>query len=127
MNSRKKTPYVVGLFLILLSAALVFPLSGGAAPGAQDKSSAAPSQARELPNYDAFGASTKRSAAAQANAQSGNQTKYEGGHLVQSEPRLGVPTFLWASPQSGPARSLQTSGQTLAAGEIESAARGHLG
>ncbi|MDX6384619.1 MAG: hypothetical protein QOK48_2192, partial [Blastocatellia bacterium] len=127
MNPRKKTPYVIGLLFIVLVAALAFPFSGGAAPGVQDKSPAAPSPARELPNYDAFGASTKRSAAAQANAQSGNQTKYEGGHLVQSEPRLGVPTFLWASPQSGLARSLSTSGQTLTGNEIESAAREHLG
>src|SRR5258707_523095 len=100
MNPRKKTPYLIGLLFILLVAALAFPFSGGAAPGAQDKSAASPSQARDLPNYDAFGASTKRSAAAEANAQSGNQTKFEGGHLVQSEPRLGVPTFLWASDAS---------------------------
>ncbi|HMJ24685.1 MAG TPA: hypothetical protein VK475_02615, partial [Pyrinomonadaceae bacterium] len=127
MNPLKKTPYVIGLLFILAIAALTFPFSGGAAPGAQDKSAGAPSQTRDLPNYDAFGASTKRSAAAQANAQSGDQTRYEGGHLVQSEPRLGVPTFLWASPQTGPARSLLTSGQTLSGNEIETAAREHLG
>lgn len=78
MNPLKKTPYVIGLLFILSIAALTFPFSGGAAPDLQTKSQGANTKMRELPNFDAFGASTKRSAAlpqsnGQADAQADNQ------------------------------------------------------
>ncbi|MDX6403142.1 MAG: hypothetical protein QOH70_597, partial [Blastocatellia bacterium] len=84
MNRRKKSPYVIGLLFILLVAALAFPFSGGAAPDLQTKPEVRNAKARELPNFDAFGASTKRSAAiAQSDAQAQTQPQSEAGHLVQ--------------------------------------------
>ncbi|MDX6446781.1 MAG: hypothetical protein QOH71_3855 [Blastocatellia bacterium] len=128
MNPLKKSPYVIGLFFILLIAALAFPFAGGAAPEPQTKPQSPNAKSRELPNFDAFGASTKRSAAiAQSDAQAQTQPQSEAGHLVQSEPRLGVPTFLWAA-EPGPAGSLaQTSAQTADGSDPESAARSHIG
>jgi hypothetical protein len=128
MNPRNKSPYVIGLLFILVIAALAFPFAGGAAPDLQTKPQGLTAKARELPNFDAFGASTKRSAAiAQSNAQANTQLQSEAGHPVQFEPRLGVPTFLWA-PQPGPARALMTTGGPTADGrDPESAARSHLG
>jgi hypothetical protein len=52
------------------------------------------------------------------------QAQSEAGHLVLTEPRLGVPTFLWVSDR-GPAQSLPT--QKRQRGQaIETAARQHL-
>ncbi|MDX6405211.1 MAG: hypothetical protein QOH70_2666, partial [Blastocatellia bacterium] len=69
-----------------------------------------------------------RSAAiAQSDAQAQTQPQSEAGHLVQFEPRLGVPTFLWTS-EPGSAQSLMSSdGQTTGGSDPESAARSHLG
>src|SRR5262245_40296953 len=103
MNPKNKFPYVLGLILALLGVAMLFPFSGGAARGPQTSSQTA-SKADDLPNFDAFGASTRRAAAASAQANQG-EPQYEGSHMVQFEPRLGVPTFLWAG-DPGPARSL---------------------
>ena len=96
---RHRSPYLIGLVLALfVVAALVFPFSGGAAPNVQTKSPGINASANTLPDYDAFGATTKRSAAIAQSAQKNpTEPQAEGGHLVQSEPRLGVPTFLWAS------------------------------
>ena len=114
MNPRKKSPYYIGLLITLFAvAALAFPFSGGAAPDLQTKPQGTNTKARQLPNFDAFGASTKRSAAiAQSDSQAITQPQTEAGHLVQSEPRLGVPTFLWTS-EPGSARSLQVNWRSV--------------
>src|SRR5436190_8836520 len=124
MNLRSKFPYVCVLILALIAIAMLFPFGGRAArspqPGAQG-----PPRNRELPNFDAFGASTKRSAAAAAQADAQGQPQYEGGHLVQVEPRLGVPTFLW-SADPGPARSLVQLAAQGANSDASVAAKDHL-
>jgi hypothetical protein len=86
------------------------------------------------PNFDAFGASPKRPAAA-ANTQNNSQIQLsDGPRIVQTEPRLGVPTFLWAqvnaqgqTKQRSTAKVQAQSGSAQAQVDIESAARGHLG
>src|SRR3954469_3156058 len=60
------------------------------------------------PNYDAFGASKKRATDVANISQDARQQQLQSGHLVQTEPRLGVPTFLWAS-EAGPGQSKQLS------------------
>src|SRR5262252_6288657 len=104
MNPRNKFPYVLGVILVLLGVAMSFPFAGGAAPGPQTGNQGPSSKASGLPNFDAFASSNRRSAAA-AQAAAQGQPQYEGGHMVQVEPRLGVPTFLWAG-DPGPVRSL---------------------
>src|SRR3954462_6813247 len=65
---------------------------------AQDSPALKQSTERQGPaNYDAFGASNKRAAKKAPAARVSGQSKMEAGHAVQIEPRLGVPTFLWAS------------------------------
>src|SRR5689334_22756865 len=60
------------------------------------------------PNYDAFGASKKQAPAAAAMSQQASQAGLQSGHSVQMEPRLGVPTFLWAS-ETGKGKAMQLS------------------
>jgi len=119
MTLRSKFPYLLGFILALLAVAMLFPFGGGAAPGPQP-TTPAPTKVAELPNFDAFGASTRRAAAAgQADAQ--GQKPFEGGHMVQSEPRLGVPTFLWAA--QSPDQSFAQSGNQ---GDAAAAAKDYL-
>src|SRR5882724_10975919 len=124
MTLRSKFPYVCGLVLALIAVAMLFPFGGRAARSPQPRPQN-PSRNRELPNFDAFGTSTKRSAAAAAQASDQGQSQYEGGHLVQVEPRLGVPTFLWAG-DSGPARSLVQQAAPGANNDQAAAAKEHL-
>jgi hypothetical protein len=120
MYPRKTFPYVLGVLVLLTIVSLVFPFSGGAAPSPQNKAAVN----RDLPNYDAFGASQARGSVEQS-----DQLRSEAGHLIQSEPRLGVPTFLWAS-DVGPARSpvAAANAQDLNGrdGGLQSIARDHL-
>src|SRR5258705_3168300 len=120
MYPRKTFPYVLGLLVFVLTiVSLIFPFSGGAAPSPQHKAAVN----RDLPNYDAFGTSPRR-----ASVEQSDQLRSEAGHLIQSEPRLGVPTFLWVS-DPGPARSVvATNVQDLNGrdGGISSIARDHL-
>jgi|GEM_PF-543808 len=124
MNPRKTFPYFLGLLCVLTVVALVFPFSGGAASGPQTKSAATGrGNNRDLPNYDAFSASPRR----QSEDVALNRQRSEGGHLIQSEPRLGVPTFLWVSDR-GPLRSLASAPtqELNRGGGLQSVARDHL-
>ena len=56
MNPRGKFLYVCGLVLALIVAAMLFPFAGGAAPQPQTGSQGPASKARELADFDAFGA-----------------------------------------------------------------------
>src|SRR4051812_30369423 len=131
MNSRHKFPYAFGLCLALLGVAMLFPFSGGAAQNPQSGSQASSPGPRELPNFDAFWSTPNNSSPAlQKNAQSPRQPQMQGGHPVQYEPRLAVPTFLWAA-DGGPARSVSTaalaqSGSGKQSTGPEAAARDHL-
>src|SRR5207247_3187731 len=75
--------------------------------------------APDLPNFDAF-ASSSRPGPASPTA----PPQAEAGHLILTDPRLGVPTFLWAS-DPGQARALPTQLQQRRAAAEESA-RQHL-
>jgi large repetitive protein len=131
MISSKKRLYLLIFFIIPITTALMFPFASGAATGGQKQTQSKGAAVRERPNYDAFGDRGKRSEAAsmQSSVQNQEQPQYEGGHLIQSEPRLGVPTFLWASlSDQGSAMSLRAvSGQAgPKSGGFESIARDHL-
>src|SRR6185369_574397 len=124
MNRRSKSLYVLGLILVLLGVAIVFPFSGGAqAPDPQTRPAA---KVRELPDFDAFGASTQRTNTPGQTDLQGNPQS-EAGHLVQVEPRLGVPSFLWASDR-GQALSVSAAAEEtgLRGGGAEAIARDHL-
>ena len=131
MIPRRIRPYLIALLLAFVVAALVFPLTGGAAPGSnanvRAQSQQAQDPARPLPDYDAFGASRGRAGAgADAAAQSpAQQQQVEAGHAVQYEPRLGVPTFLWAS-QKGQARAFKGLSAQQHDADAASAAKEHL-
>jgi hypothetical protein len=116
------------LLVLLLSFSVILLTSpfgsSSAASSTRDKSQPLNPQPQGPPNFDAFGKSKKRVA---ANAQASAQSQTEAGHIVQTEPRLGVPTFLWASEGvRGQARQLSTI-KAQVGGDIESAARDHLG
>ena len=116
------------LLVLLLSFSVILLTSpfgsSSAASSTRDKSQPLNPQPQGPPNFDAFGKSKKRAA---ANAQASAQSQTEAGHIVQTEPRLGVPTFLWASEGvRGQARQLSTI-KAQVGGDIESAARDHLG
>src|SRR4051812_830706 len=99
----------LALLVLFLLAVVVFSVPFKSSSAADDKGKSSRSghlaqNSQSLnqaqagpPNYDAFGASNKRAAGAAARAQDASQPRLEGGHAVQVEPRLGVPTFLWAS------------------------------
>ena len=74
-------------------------------------------------NFNAFAASP---AAAAKASQRPSPTQMRAGHLVQTEPRLGVPTFLWVAEEDrGAPQSLpQEKGQRRLA--TEAIARGYL-
>src|SRR4051812_4315817 len=110
----------LALLVLCLLAVVVFsvPFKNSSAAGDKGKSSsrgrfAQGSQTLNQngrtagpPNYDAFGASQKKAEA--AFSQDASQQQQQSGHLAQSEPRLGVPTFLWAS-ETGKGTSKQLS------------------
>ena len=105
---------------------LAFPFRSGSA---QKNDQASTSRREVPPNYDAFGVDLKKipPAATVARASNEAQSQMEGGHLTQTEPRLGVPTFLWATESArGQVRQL-SSFAPQARTDIESAARAHLG
>ena len=88
---------ITGLLLFTFGAS-----QAAKAPAAKDQETTAAAQLR--PNFDAFANSQKGSAKLSQMAQ---QPQMEAGHLVQTESRLGVPTFLWASEENrGVARTL---------------------
>jgi len=62
---------------------------------------------RDLPNRDAFAESGARKSLASSLAPEHLDPRIKAGSTVSSEPRLGVPTFLWASAQaSNPSTSM---------------------
>src|SRR4051812_8221578 len=93
------------LLVLCLLSIIIFSLSFKSSSAAGDKNSSRRNRLAQTsqtlnqnsrkegpPNYDAFGASDKR--AATNNALSGQtEQQFQAGHKVQSEPRLGVPTF----------------------------------
>jgi hypothetical protein len=113
--------------LTIAAIALAFSSRSGSA---QKKNDQASTSRREGPsNYDAFGVGGKQTSSAAIAARASNeaQPRMEGGHLVQTESRLGVPTFFWATETSrGQVRQLSSS-TAQAKTQIESAAREHLG
>jgi hypothetical protein len=112
--------------LTIAAIALAFPFRSGSA---QKNDPASTSRRAGPSNYDAFGVGGKlsSSAALAAGALNGAQPRLEGGHLVQTEARLAVPTFLWATETSrGQVRQL-SSATAQAKTQIESAAREHFG
>lgn len=77
---------------------------------------------KTLPNVDAFGASGRRSNnQSELAARAGDLLK--GGSRIQTEPRLGVPTFLWLSQEAQLSGTPRPNGPERP--EI-AAARGHL-
>jgi large repetitive protein len=78
--------------------------------------------AKDLPNVDAFGTS-KNKAGNQAELAQKTGDLLKAGSRIQSESRLGVPTFLWLSQDASLAGRPQANGPERA--EI-AAARGHL-
>jgi hypothetical protein len=132
MNPRRFRLFLVGLFFLFIIAALIFPLTGRALfdtkAGAQTNNPRAQAPpARPLPNYDAFAESRGRDG---AGARGANQNsvvpQVEAGRPVQFEPRLGVPTFLWASRQ-GPARAPAAQNAQVRKDGAAEAAREQLG
>jgi hypothetical protein len=136
MSPRSLRVAIVALLLFsVLSLAVSFPSNSAAvntvkaARVAQQPQVESTNRKQGPPNYDAFGASKKRPAAvadAQAQVETSEQ-QIGAGHIVQVEPRLGVPTFLWASETGqGKARHM-SSIQAQANIDVEASAREHLG
>jgi hypothetical protein len=121
--------------LIVLGAfSVIFVWTRAAAAQEQTASAARPTPGRavtdgpvtpELPNYDAF---TDNAAARAKRATTTRPSKFEGGRLVQMEPLLDVPTILWTSEASAPARSSANVpwNRLFNSTQIENAARQHL-
>ena len=131
MNIRKiALSLLAALTVVLLTVAFLFPFRGKAADNEikgqnnEIESQTADPNSDAPPNYDAFAASSKRSDAKKQNDETGVQ-KSEGGHLTQFEPRLDVPTFLWAS-ETGSDKGFKSQSSALKI-DIEAAAREHLG
>jgi hypothetical protein len=131
----------LALLTLLLFSVVVFgvPFRSSSAAGNKEEASRAGRLAQDSktiklnapkegpPNYDAFGVSKKRAAVADALAQDTSKQQLEVGHIVQIEPRRGVPTFLWAS-ETGRGQAKQLSSvKAQAKVDIESAAREYLG
>ncbi|MGH9819776.1 MAG: hypothetical protein ACRD43_06370, partial [Pyrinomonadaceae bacterium] len=110
--------------LIVLAACLLLlyfaaPFGTSRAAGDNSRSNIPNSGQRQQPaNFDAL-------AGAQSNfAPASVAPQVEGGRDVQSEPRFGVPTFLWAS-DPGPSHQIGKSAVDRGSDEV-SAARSHL-
>ena len=124
MNFRKIILYLLsGLFAVLVIGALLFPMNNGSA--ADDKGQTTDdlnksTLSRELgpPNFDALASSPERTPNLQ------NPPQIENGHMVQTEPRFDVPTFLWTAVE-GKAQTLSTESLQRSRDE-ETAARAHL-
>ncbi|MCU1349742.1 MAG: hypothetical protein JWO56_2772, partial [Acidobacteria bacterium] len=88
---------------------------------------AAPAFARTLPNIDKFGETKPAAGVSAALTQKAATLLKENGSLpLRSEPRLGVPTFLWgAQVRNAPSPLRPVGGGTPA--DAESAARAYLG
>jgi len=123
MNKRKTLLSLLGGLLAALAiGAFLFPFIKGAAAVEEDaKNDLIHPPAKNSPpaNFDALADFPARSTKLQNNPQ------LENGHLVQTEPRFDVPTFLWTNDQ-GKAQTLSGDSLQRSVDEI-AAARAHLG
>ncbi|MCU1288683.1 MAG: Chitinase, partial [Acidobacteria bacterium] len=130
MNIRKiGFGMLAALVVGLLTVSFLFPFRGGAAnsaaqaQGNDNESQTSNPEHAGPPNFDAFAASAERDGAKQQKSQSAAQ-RGANGRLNQFEPRIGVPTFLWAS-DLGAVRKSDADGAAFK-NDIEGAAREHL-
>jgi hypothetical protein len=130
LMSRRPIRLVVFCALLAISIALlIIPFRNSSASNGLNKKRTQTSGSRKEgpPNYDAFSSQAKRkTAASDSSAQVSELQQTQAGHRVQIEPRLGVPTFLWA-PASDRKQQGEESLRAQDKGSIEAAARGHLG
>src|ERR1051325_1281390 len=132
MSPRSIRLFLVGLLFLFIVSALIFPLTGGNPLHTNAKAQTRDPQARAnnsgpLPNYDAFAAARVRDGVAARGAnQSVVAPQSEAGRPMQFEPRLGVPTFLWASSR-GPVRAFAARDAEQRGADAAAAAREHLG
>jgi hypothetical protein len=81
--------------------------------------------AAKLPNVDAFGTSRGKGVTEAAVAAKAG-TLIQSGSSLQVEPRLGVPTMLWADRRAASSVASIATGANVSASSEETAARGHL-
>lgn len=127
------------LVVVCLLSVIVFGLSFKSSSAAGDKSSSRRGRLAQTsqtlgqnsrkegpPNYDAFGADRKRAATDNARAAQ-VEPQFQAGHAVQVEPRLGVPTFIWATAPAQSKGEQIFADQGRTATDIETAARSYIG
>ncbi|HEY8560690.1 MAG TPA: M36 family metallopeptidase [Pyrinomonadaceae bacterium] len=124
MKFRKICIYLSGGALALLAVfSLLSPFRNVIAGNQQNPRKNKSNPTSKRPNPPNFDALAETPARAERFAES--DPAIEGGRVAQTEPRFGVPTFLWAD---GPAKAETANGDgSRRAGDKESAARAHLG
>jgi hypothetical protein len=132
MNIRKLGFFLLGGIILCLTAVFVlFPFksdaSGDESKKTKKSSSANTGKSVEgPPNYDAFTATPARPEMENL-VQAHQQEQSGSARMTQFEPRLGVPTFLWAETRKQPEAASKTRQKSYKPDDLKTAAKAYLG